>query len=128
MNEEQVLRLVAEAEDLAVDCMADGVGGIEVYVEPRIVAAAIDLALPYLMELDDWKQAGRVGPPPQPAAMTPEGGHSGPIDVQPMRGDWDWVIPFDHDYDEWCRHCEPDGPDATRWPYGPTEAVRKGLA
>lgn len=105
----RIIRCVEEAEELAAMTQAE----IGMVIEPMIVGEAIEQVLPYLMALDEWQQAGRVGPPPAPDAATR------PMKSSPLRGDWDWVNHFPgHAYDEWCRHCEPDGPSPAKYPFG----------
>jgi hypothetical protein len=105
---------VAEAEELAAMTQAE----VGIVMEPMIVNDAIEEVLPYLVALAQWREAGRIGPPPAPNAM------ARPMKSSPLRGDWDWVNHFPgHAYDEWCRHCEPEGPSPIKYPFGRPETL-----
>ena len=106
---ELTLEAVEELEETAAMTQAS----IGVLLDPKIVVAAMELALPYMLNLLEWRKAGRVGLPPAPDAMTRT------MKSSPMRGDWGWENLYPgHAYDEWCRHCAPSGPDQNKYPFG----------
>ena len=59
---ELTLEAVEELEETAAMTQAS----IGVLFDPKIVVAAMELALPYMLNLLEWRKAGRVGLPRRP--------------------------------------------------------------